>query len=301
MDNGGYNGQGGAPIGAVLEKARRERGLSLRDVEDATKIRTRYLEGLEREDFSVLPDAVYVQGFLKTYANFLGLNGDEMARDLRNRRSPRRDRQQPSYEPPQSSEFERPLMSPGGLAGAERRRVSGAAVLTVALALLVIAGVIGALYYVGVQSSGTGTPEDQQQAQPERAENPAPQEEQPAPEQNAPEQRREPAGEPAGEQPAREPAATPSREQAPEESAAETVSVTLTVADSPAGLTVSVDGTVAADVLAQPGFSQTFEGEEVVTVSTANAGAVEATVDGEDLGRLGYFGQPLTRDFTPQP
>jgi cytoskeletal protein RodZ len=293
MDNGGHNGQGGAPIGAVLEKARRERGLSLRDVEDATKIRTRYLEGLEREDFSVLPDAVYVQGFLKTYANFLGLNGDEMARDLRNRRSPRRDRQQPSYEPAQSSEFERPLMSPGGLAGAERRWVSGAAIFTVALAVLVIAGVIGALYYVGVQSSGTRVPEDQQQAQPERAENPSPQEEQPAPEQNAPEQRREPAGEPA---------ATPSREQAAsEETAAETVSVTLAVADGPAGLTVTVDGAVAADVLAEPGFSQTFEGKEVVTVSTANAGAVEATVDGEDLGRLGYYGQPLTREFMPQP
>jgi cytoskeleton protein RodZ len=297
MEDGGHNGQGGVPIGAVLEKARRERGLSLRDVEDATKIRTRYLEGLEREDFSVLPDEVYVQGFLKTYANFLGLNGDEMARDLRNRRSPRRDRQQPSYEPPQSSEFERPLMSPGGLAGAERRRVSGAAVLTVALALLVIAGVIGALYYVGVQSSETGAPEDQQQAQPERAENPSLQEEQPAIEQDAPEQRRQPAGDPAGD-----PAVTPSREQgAPEESAADTVSVTLAVADSPAGLTVTVDGTVAADVLAQPGFSQTFEGEEVVTVSTANAGAVEATVDGEDLGRLGYYGQPLTREFAPQP
>ena len=292
MEGGGHNGQGGAPIGAVLEKARRERGLSLRDVEDATKIRTRYLEGLEREDFSVLPDAVYVKGFLKTYANFLGLNGDEMARDLRNRRSPRRDRQQSSYEPPQSSEFERPLMSPGGLAGAERRKVSGAAILTVALALLVIAGVIGALYYVGVQSSGSGAPEDRQ-AQPERAEDPPPEQEQPAPEQNAPERRREPA---------EERAATPSRVQADEEaSAAETVSVTLAVADSPAGLTVTVDGTVAADVFAQPGFSQTFEGEDMVTVSTANAGAVEATVDGEDLGRLGYYGQPLTREFTPQP
>jgi cytoskeletal protein RodZ len=292
MEGGGHNGQGGAPIGAVLEKARRERGLSLRDVEDATKIRTRYLEGLEREDFSVLPDAVYVQGFLKTYANFLGLNGDEMARDLRNRRSPRRDLQQPSYEPLQSSEFERPLMSPGGLAGAERRRVSGAAILTVALALLVIAGVIGALYYVGVQSSESGAPEDRQ-AQPERAEDPPPEQEQPAPEQNAPEQRREPA---------EERAATPSRVQADEEaSAAETVSVTLAVADSPAGLTVTVDGTVAADVFAQPGFSQTFVGEVMVTVSTANAGAVEATVDGEELGRLGYYGQPLTREFTPQP
>ncbi len=178
-------------------------------------------------------------------------------------------------------------MSPGGLAGAERRRVSVAAILTVALALLVIAGVIGALYYVGVQSSGGGAPESQQ-APAEGDENSPPEQEQPAPEQDAPEQ--------AGEQ-RQEPDAAPAEEQA----AAEPVSVTVGVIDNPAGLTVTVDGAVAADVFAQPGFSQTFEGQEMVTVSTANAGAVEVTVDGENLGRLGYNGQPLTRDFTPQP
>ncbi len=60
---------GGAKIGQVLEKARKERGLTLDEVEYATKIRKRYLAGLEREDFGALPDAVYAHGFLKTYAN----------------------------------------------------------------------------------------------------------------------------------------------------------------------------------------------------------------------------------------
>jgi hypothetical protein len=64
-------------------------------------------------------------------------------------------------------------------------------------------------------------------------------------------------------------------------------------------LTVSVDGTVADDRFAQPGFSQTFEGQRVVTVSTANAGAVEVEVNGQELGSLGRYGQPVTRDFTP--
>ncbi len=285
MDGGENNGRGGAPIGAVLEQARRERGLSLRDVEQATKIRTRYLDGLEREDFSVLPDAVYVQGFLKTYANFLGLDGEEMARELKNRRSPRRERQQPGYERPQSSDFERPILSPGGLAGAERRRVSGTAILTVALAVLLLAAVIGVLYYIGVQSAGRGAPE-RPEAPAERAE------EQPAPEQ-------QPAREQAAPEPAEEEPAPSQAQPPPEPPAPETVSVTVSVLDGPAGLSVSADGTVVLDYFAQPGFSQTFEAREVLTVSTANAGAVEVQVDGRNLGRLGYYGQPVTRDFTP--
>jgi cytoskeleton protein RodZ len=50
------NGQGAGQIGPILEKKRLEKGLSLKDVEQATKIRTRYLQGLEREDPTVLPD-----------------------------------------------------------------------------------------------------------------------------------------------------------------------------------------------------------------------------------------------------
>ena len=44
MDNGLEDGK----TGELLERARREKGLSLRDVENATKIRARYLEGLEQ-------------------------------------------------------------------------------------------------------------------------------------------------------------------------------------------------------------------------------------------------------------
>ena len=50
-------------VGRILEQAREERGLSLPQVEQATKIRARYLKELERENFDVLP-AVYVQGSL---------------------------------------------------------------------------------------------------------------------------------------------------------------------------------------------------------------------------------------------
>jgi cytoskeletal protein RodZ len=155
VNGGDYdNGQSAGQIGSILEKRRLEKGLSLKEVEQATKIRTRYLEGLEREDPTVLPDPVYARGFLKTYANFLGLDGERLSRELRDRRSPRRERQLNHEAAPGTSDFERPLITPGGVGEAERRRVSGATILTVALAVLVLAAVIGTLYYVGSRSAG---------------------------------------------------------------------------------------------------------------------------------------------------
>src|ERR671939_1420340 len=62
----------GLEIGRTLQRAREKRSLSLQQVEEATKIRTRYLRDLENENFDVLP-AVYMLGSLKTYAEHLGL------------------------------------------------------------------------------------------------------------------------------------------------------------------------------------------------------------------------------------
>lgn len=297
MEVGGHNGHGTVPIGGILERTRQERGLSLRDVEDATKIRTRYLDGLEREDLSVLPDAIYVQGFLKTYANFLGLDGEGLAREFRNNRSPRRDRQF-NYERPRDSEFEQPIISPGGLSGAERRRVSSAAIFTVALAVLVLAVVIGALYYIGVQSAGTpggtpggspGTPNEPPSAQEppvadDKAETP---DKKPAPRD---EQAQSQA--PAQEEPRQSPSEAP-----PEELATEEISVTVRVPQVPTGLTISADGEVVSDVFAQPGFEQTFAASDAIVVEATNGGVVTVVVDGVDQGYLGYYGQPVTRTF----
>src|SRR3712207_7158750 len=97
---------------------RKQRGLTLDEAEQATKIRKRYLAGLEREDYGVLPDAVYARGFLKTYANYLGLDGEELSQRLKSWRKPRRERAI-NYSPPTKSDFERPLISPGGLKGTQ--------------------------------------------------------------------------------------------------------------------------------------------------------------------------------------
>ncbi len=62
-------------IGSSLREARVRQDLDIADVERLTMIRGKYLRALEDENFDVLPGQSYVCGFLRTYAEFLGLDG----------------------------------------------------------------------------------------------------------------------------------------------------------------------------------------------------------------------------------
>ncbi|MBW5444504.1 DUF4115 domain-containing protein [Cohnella sp. CFH 77786] len=67
-------------LGALLRKAREQRGYTLDDVQEATKIRKRYLEAIESGDYKVLPGSFYVRAFVKTYAETVGLDAEEVLR-----------------------------------------------------------------------------------------------------------------------------------------------------------------------------------------------------------------------------
>jgi cytoskeleton protein RodZ len=62
-------------LGDSLREARTRRGLSPADVQKATRIRERYVSALEEEQWELLPGEAYAKGFLRTYAEFLGLDG----------------------------------------------------------------------------------------------------------------------------------------------------------------------------------------------------------------------------------
>ncbi len=62
-------------IGSSLREARLRQSLDFPEVEQATKIRGKYLRALEDEQFDVLPAQTYVKGFLRNYAEYLGLDG----------------------------------------------------------------------------------------------------------------------------------------------------------------------------------------------------------------------------------
>ena len=62
-------------IGNSLREARVRQGLDYPQVELATKIRAKYIRALEEEHFEVLPSGTYIKGFMRSYAEFLGLDG----------------------------------------------------------------------------------------------------------------------------------------------------------------------------------------------------------------------------------
>jgi cytoskeletal protein RodZ len=72
------------PIGEQLRTTRERKGLTLERVADDTNIAKRYLTGLETEDFTVFPGDPYVIGFLRNYAEYLGLTSDELVATYKN-------------------------------------------------------------------------------------------------------------------------------------------------------------------------------------------------------------------------
>jgi len=62
-------------IGSSLREARTRQGLDINDMEMRTKIRAKYLRALEAEQFDQLPGHTYIKGFLRTYADSLGMDG----------------------------------------------------------------------------------------------------------------------------------------------------------------------------------------------------------------------------------
>lgn len=86
-----------------------------------------------------------------------------------------------------------------------------------------------------------------------------------------------------------------------EKTTEDSVRATVRVSGSPSWLKIRTDGAVAYERIAEPGFSRSFEGRDSLSIWTGNAGAVEAQVDGRDLGTLGADGEVLTREFAAQP
>lgn len=72
-------------IGSILREARTRQGLELDDAERRTRIRAKYFAALEEERFDQLPGEVYAKAFLRTYADFLGLDSELYVAELNSR------------------------------------------------------------------------------------------------------------------------------------------------------------------------------------------------------------------------
>lgn len=90
--------------------------LDITDVEAQTKIRAKYLRALENEDFGMLPGPTFVKSFLRTYAEFLGLDPHLLVEEYRVRYDPRDESElTPFARPSRGRERRRPPRRPAWL------------------------------------------------------------------------------------------------------------------------------------------------------------------------------------------
>lgn len=68
-------------IGEAFKRRRAERNLSLKESENATSIRMSHLQAIEEGKISQLISPVYARGFVKQYASFLGLDGEQILQE----------------------------------------------------------------------------------------------------------------------------------------------------------------------------------------------------------------------------
>jgi cytoskeletal protein RodZ len=131
-------------IGNSLHEARVRRGIEFNQAEIATKIRVRYLRALEDERFEQLPSQTYVKGFLRTYADYLGLDGQLYVDEFNSRFVAGEDADS------------RARRSPARVESRSRRLET-----TVVLLAVAVVGIVTLVVISAWQTSGTGAKKQQ--------------------------------------------------------------------------------------------------------------------------------------------
>ncbi|TGU70557.1 helix-turn-helix domain-containing protein [Geomonas terrae] len=128
------------PVGEYLRKAREANGLQLEDAARVTKIGKNYLVAIEAGQFEKLPNAAYIKGFLRLYAGYLSLSGDDIVARYEKGLLPPPGPQPPAATKTTEAETKRP-----GIGSLERVRVAGPGRWAVP-ALLLVAVVVVAVF-----------------------------------------------------------------------------------------------------------------------------------------------------------
>lgn len=268
-------------LGQRFRAAREARGLSLPEVAEQVRIRAVYLAAIEDEDWNAIGAPVYIRGFLRTYARFLGLDAEEMVAEFN------------------LGEGERGAIVParGDIADIERaggrRGLQLSPLIWIAslVAIVLVAFVVyneltlpkhpGAVGFLATPMPATPMPTMPTATASLPAASPTAM----ASGSSLPSTSPSPAASTAPGL-----AALPS----PSPGQPEALALRLT---GLCWLRVSADGKVVVEGTFPAGTTRTFTGRSV-TVLVGNAGAADLVLDGKDIGTMGGPGQVVQRTFT---
>ncbi|WP_181186209.1 helix-turn-helix domain-containing protein [Alkalicoccus urumqiensis] len=117
-------------LGTRLQNARQEKGYSLDELQQATKIQRRYLEAIEAGDFSKMPGEFYSRAFVKSYAEAVGLDPNQLFEEHAD--------ELPKPKPSETENLPPRTARSKPADGGARRRSGGASLLPTALAIIFV-------------------------------------------------------------------------------------------------------------------------------------------------------------------
>ncbi len=267
--------------GDILRRERERQNLSIKDIEKATSIRALYIEAIENGENDKLPGSVYVKGFIKNYANFLNLDGEELVRQYREEMNPGSTTPEASGE--SKTETPKPEKQSDEPAKAEVKTEAPKTVKSsaspasndgnrnslMAVAAVLIFAICGGLFYYFNNVEGGDLAKET----------------------------------PAVQTPA-ETAEPKAVEQLPTPSpAASVASAATTGVNLEAKFTgrcwtkVIVDGIVAYEGTAEQGESLSWQANNQIDITAGNAGAIEFVENGVNLGVAGAVGDVIEKTF----
>ena len=292
-------------LGHILREARETKGLTLREVQDKTRISSRFLEALEVGDFDRLPTQTHVRGFLRNYARFLGLDPDplleryELGLSERPKRRPQPiivDTTQPVgaalEEPPDNH----PFFDPVNVEVDTSYQREGGSVSESVLRIVIIGALVGLLYLAGQrflplilnQGDGTEALTDRITEAVQSITNQT----EPTPEPTATEE----VGAssvilPTGRNEFPEGDPTPTATRPPLPATMETIDLEILILER-AWMEVTVDGNVLFTGIARPTDPPyEWSANDEVRINTGNAIGVSVTINNVPLGPLGGRGE----------
>ena len=269
-------------IGDILRQERERQQLTVKDIEVGTSIRGLYIESIEKGEFDKLPGEVYTKGFIRNYASFLKLDPQSCI-----------DQYVKENHPWESVAEVSPTGKGLDDAGKndisrQRKRKSGSRYGVAVAALILVAVLGGGAYFLlggdGSASRTTSTEKVQQEKKqgkvtakisPTKVTDPIPVEK--------------------TEQ--TQPAAQPTQPVQPADQKPSDVQVTATFTDR-CWTRVIADGQTVYEGTAEPGKIMSWKGNEKVIITAGNAGAVEFTHNGKQIGKAGDIGQVVDKVFT---
>lgn len=278
-----------ASVGELLRRERERQGLALPDIAEQTRIKQRYLEALERDDFDSLPGRFFARSFTTQYAEKLGVNGAELHDALERQVAP----PQPIPEPGNSKEviggsswvYQEYSVDPlpeGSASALNARKITASVVM-----LLAVVVACGAIFWLWQRSQLSSTSASTSTTQVENStvsQSVAPPAVQPTPKQEV----------------AAAPVPTPAPNvEAPVSTASGKISLAI-VAKEDTWLRVTADGKIMVEAVLARGESRVLAATENAKILLGNAGGVDIRFNGSDIGAIGPRGQVRTVDFTPE-